>query len=267
MRIVAIDWSGDVSNAPKKIWRADFENGLPISVPKNGRGADETAEDLCRLAQKTRDLVVGLDFAFSFPHSYCQEMGWQTGLDVWSAAESDGEYWLRDCPPPFFGRKGSRRTEGRSLFRKTEKSLELRGIHPKSVFQIAGGGQVGTGSIRGMRILKLLKGCGFSVWPFDGSTPPLVVEIYPRLLTGEVNKSDKSTREKYLQSSRFESLGRDWLRVAAESEDSFDAAVSAFEMARSSDDFRVLSLQTDPEVRLEGQIWQPQATNQATWFH
>src|SRR5947207_2673911 len=73
--------------------------------------------------------------------------------------------------------------------RRTDRDVPgIGGIRPKSVFQIGGAGAVGTGSIRGMSLLKRLSDAGFAVWPFDSAQFPLVVEIYPRLLTGSVKK-------------------------------------------------------------------------------
>ena len=69
---------------------------------------------------------------------------------------------------------------------------------PKSGFKIADAGQVGTGSIRGIPYLTQLRAAGIAVWPFDPPTRPLVVEIYPRLLTGPIVKSSAVQRADYL---------------------------------------------------------------------
>ena len=43
----------------------------------------------------------------------------------------------------------------------------MKGIQPKSPFQVGGSGSVGTGSLRAMEwLLKLWEG-GFRVWPFE----------------------------------------------------------------------------------------------------
>ena len=72
------------------------------------------------------------------------------------------------------------------------------GSQPKSVFQLVGGGQVGRGSLYGMQALHRLAAAGFRIWPFDEGGLPLVVEVFPRLLTGLVIKSRQSERERYL---------------------------------------------------------------------
>ena len=86
-----------------------------------------------------------------------------------------------------------------------------------------------------MAALHRLTGAGFRIWPFDPMALPLVVEIYPRVLTGPVRKNRPSERERY--------LGRvpmrpDLGRLAAASEDAFDAAVSAAVMAARVEELR-----------------------------
>ena len=45
------------------------------------------------------------------------------------------------------------------------------GLSPKSIFQLAGPGAVGPGSLRGMPLLTTLRDRGFAVWPFDPVGP------------------------------------------------------------------------------------------------
>jgi hypothetical protein len=115
-----------------------------------------------------------------------------------------------------------------------------------------GAGQVGPGSLYGMQALHRLAGGGFSVWPFDVPELPLVVEIYPRLLTGTVVKSDRAARIRYIE-ERSPELAL--VQTAVSSEDAFDAAVSALAMAASVDE--LLGLEAVPEFSLEGCIWAP----------
>jgi hypothetical protein len=81
---------------------------------------------------------------------------------------------------------------------------------------------------------------------------PLVVEIFPRVLTGPVRKNSPSERERYLGTVP---MRPDLGRLAAASEDAFDAAVSAVVMAARIDELRVLP--DAPGYELEGKIWQP----------
>jgi hypothetical protein len=127
----------------------------------------------------------------------------------------------------------------------------------KSVFQIGGAGAVGTGSIRGMPHLLTLAEHGFSIWPFDAVQPPCVIEIYPRGLTGPVNKSRWAARLALLH-RRFASQPEAMLERAAGSEDAFDSAVSALVMAKHLDQIARLPATTDPDFAIEGRVWKPQ---------
>ena len=141
--------------------------------------------------------------------------------------------------------------------RHTDKlASEPKGSIAKSVFQIGGAGTVGTGSIRGMPHLATLHTAGFSIWPFHEVRTPLVIEIFPRLLTGPVKKSDYAAREAYL-AQRFPEIDEAFAYKAASSEDAFDAAVSAVIMSRHVDEIFALTATRDPRERIEGRIWWP----------
>ena len=210
-------------------------------------------------------MAVGLDFAFSFPRWFAEGRGATSVEEVWDLVAKQGESWLRDCPHPFFGRPGSRRPTHRELFRHTERRARKHtDLSPKSIFQIGGGGQVGTGSIRGIPHLAALREAGFSIWPFhDARTPteirtPLVIEIYPRLLTGDVIKSSFDERQEHLTGERFPEIDSALACKAASSEDAFDAAVSAVVMSRHVQEIAALTQSRDPTELIEGAIWWPQ---------
>ena len=97
-------------------------------------------------------------------------------------------------------------------------------------------GAVGTGSIRGMPHLARLRTEGFSIWPFHEARPPLVLEIYPRLLTGDVIKADFDAREAYLAKAECPEIDDSLACKVMHSEDAFDAAVSAVVMSRHLDE-------------------------------
>jgi hypothetical protein len=103
-----------------------------------------------------------------------------------------------------------------------------------------------------MGALHRLAAGGFRIWPFDAPGLPLVVEIFPRLLTGAVTKSSQRERARYLAALAMPSALR---RLAVSSEDAFDAAVSGLVMAASVDE--LLALRHEPDYALEGKIWQP----------
>lgn len=254
MRIFAADWSGKVKRAEEFLWLAEVWNGHLVDL-RSGLGRPELVDKLVALASEDARMVVGLDFAFSFPRWWCDERGWSNALEVWAAMAAEGESLLADCAEPFWGRPGKANPHGPDRrYRRTD--LEEGSGGAKSVFQIGGAGAVGTGSIRGMPHLLTLAQNGFGVWPFTGDWPR-VIEIYPRALTGPVNKSRWGSRHAFLF-ERFPEQPSDLLERAAGSEDSFDAAVSALVMSRHQADLEELAALPDLDYSVEGKIWRPQ---------
>jgi len=238
-------------------------------------------------------------------------------FDFWKkVAAGQGERWLaRECedvarderfwgkphkrPEQFCGEGYRRMMRGTDWENKVAQSLEggdavraakMKGITPKSPFQIGGSGSVGTGSLRAMPFLLRLREAGFKVWPFEdaaleakdksrssarmttrkatgtakakASAMPLVVEMYTRLMTGAVAKSNEAARKKYLAAKRKEDvlyarISRGVMKKAEGSEDAFDALVSMVEMVRQKEDFGGLRATKDAELRLEGITWRP----------
>lgn len=251
--VIAIDWSGAARRAEKKIWLAESRGGLPQRV-EDGRDRGAIARHLAQLAERDRDLIVGIDFAFSMPAWFLRQRGIASAHELWARmAAGECEEWLRDpLSPPFFGRRGTRRPRGVELFRHEERSSGA-----KSVFQVGGPGAVGTASLRGMPVLHELHAAGFSIWPFDPPARPLVVEIYPRACYDEpVTKSCRDARAEYV-AAHCAHLPPELARPAVESDDAFDATVAAIAMERHLPDFAALSPCDDPLMRLEGAIWRP----------
>ncbi|MFN0242003.1 MAG: hypothetical protein ACKVWV_03855 [Planctomycetota bacterium] len=266
LSFLAVDWSGAIAGVRRKLWLAEVRGGR-IARLECGRDREELIRFLIALGHDEPRIVVGLDFAFSFPRWFVAEHAASSAPEMWSIVRREGERWLRVCPPPFFGRLGSTRPSiepTRTLFRRTESAhLPVRGIGPKSVFQVNGAGSVGTGSLRGMPWLQVLRDAGFAIWPFDAPRLPLVVEIYPRYLTGRVAKSRARARKLFIEAFAPE----DALPIrerAASSEDAFDAAVSALRMARCARSFESLSRGADADTLAEGRIWVPQTG--AAWL-
>jgi len=255
-----------------------------------GRTRDEVAEWLIAMARETPRMVVGFDFCFSFPGWFVQEMGCADAPAFWELVERrHGELWLaRECADARFwgkagaGRDGKRPAEfsGERLHRmlratdidckiaaiipEAERAARVRGIAPKSVFQIGGAGAVGTASLRGMPVLRRLREAGFRVWPFDepDAARPMVVEMYTRLNTGAVRKSNGEARAAYLKRRRAEdamyaTLPRGVLAKARGSEDAFDALVSLMVMTARRRQFARLRMPKYPGYRVEGWTWAP----------
>ena len=253
---------------------------------ESGRTRDETGDWLIARAEKDPALLVGFDFCFGFPAWFVQEVGAATGPEFWQVAGQRGEEWLsREGPDHakdlrFWGKPHKRPAEfsGTQIHRMLratdidcklaahipdeERALRIKGITPKSVFQIGGSGSVGTASLRGMPLLLRLRSAGFRVWPFDQprAGSPLVVEMYTRLNTGPVHKSNPEARARYLLRKRAEdpayaALPRAALAKARASEDAFDALVSCMVMTAQRSCFYTLPQPRDPKFVLEGWTW------------
>jgi hypothetical protein len=261
--IIAIDWSGDksVGGQRRKIWIADWHNGVVTLT--SGRTREETADYLIAAARETPDMVVGLDFAFSYPAWFVREQGSKSAPEFWEfVASGKGEEWLSTSNSFCWGRKGIRCPEGHRApqwmgFRQTDREISLGGIQPKSPFQIGGAGAVGTGSLRGIPIIHRLRKEGFSIWPFMAPRFPVALEIYPRLFTGKGTKSNRGFRAHHLCQASFSSLPKDVKMKAEASEDAFDALCSVIGMKEHGSEFGRLERESDPTIKLEGRIWSP----------
>lgn len=304
-RVVAVDWSGDRSAAGqrRKIWAAVWTKNpahRERTATNGARGVyggrvrlegGRTREELCRWliasSWETPRMVVGLDFCFSFPAWFVRdEMGCADGPEFWDLVErGHGEQWLaRGNPDRRFWGKHPKPEEfcGDRLHRmlratdidcklaaripEAERAARVKGIGPKSVFQIGGAGSVGTASLRGMPVLRRLREAGFRVWPFDRAGLregfPMVVEMYTRLNTGPVHKSNAAARAEYLRQRRREdaayaALPRGVLERARAGEDAFDALVSCMTMTARRGEFAGLAMPLDPECKVEGWTWAP----------
>ncbi len=305
-RFVGIDWSGrvDAPGQRRHIWAGVWTRAVSGKVRvqlEAGRTREEVGDWLLALGQETPRMVVGIDCCFSFPAWFVHELGCATVFDFWRLVNSGlGEHWLRrhavDSPeelardPRFWGAPHKRPAffagEGfRSMFRHAdwdnkiaqalengdpERAAKMKGITPKSPFQIGGSGSVGTGSLRAMPTLARLHEAGWSVWPFqdaalagEAEAPrPLLAEMYTRLMTGAVAKSNAGARKRYLAERRredavFAPVSRAVMREAEGSEDAFDALVSTLEMVRHASEFPQLRATRDPGLLLEGNTWRP----------
>ena len=305
-RFVGVDWSGriDLPGQRRHIWAGVWTCSPAGKVKvglEAGRTRAEVGDWLLRLAAETPRMVVGIDCCFSFPAWFLEELGCATVFDFWRLVNSGfGERWLtrhavgspgamtRDLRfwgaphkrPALFAGQGFR-----SMFRYAdwdnkiaqalangdpERAAKMKGITPKSPFQIGGSGSVGTGSLRAMPMLARLHDAGWRVWPFEDaalstgeeSPRPLLVEMYTRLMTGAVAKSNAIARKHYLaqrgrEDELFAPVGRAVMRKAEGSEDAFDALVSTLEMVRHAEGFPRLRATADPDLRLEGNTWRP----------
>ena len=261
VRCIAVDWSGAAKTSAQKkgIWIAEAVNGELLHL-ESGCTRDEVIDILVKEIQ-SRNVVIGLDFAFSFPEWYLQWWGLRSVWDLWELAGQEGEGWLKEKPYPFWGGGGTTKPpmrEGHTEYRETEEDLRSQGYPPQSTFKLGLPGSVGTGTVRGLSALTRLQDAGAAIWPFDVPGLPMVVEIYPRLLTGEVVKSSHKARIDYL-ARRYRALDLQSrpARNMVVSDDAFDAGVSALVMSAHAGDFAMLERATEPPKSLEGEIWSP----------
>jgi hypothetical protein len=297
-RLVAVDWSGDKGPGQrKKIWAGVWTRGAQGNVAggsvilEDGRSREELTAWLIAMAAETPRMVVSIDCCFSYPAWFVEEQGCGTVFEFWRhVAAGQGERWLgttcteAERDTRFWGRP-HKRPEGfsgegyRTMLRGTDwenkvsqglpggdaaRAALMRGIQPKSPFQIGGSGSVGTGSLRAMEWLLRLWEAGFRVWPFEDAEAgrPLLVEMYTRLLTGPVAKSNAVARAAYLALRRdsdelYAGLEEDVVAKAEGSEDGFDALVCCMEMVRWQGEFAGLRATVDEGLRLEGITWRP----------
>jgi hypothetical protein len=253
MRTIAIDWSGAAKHAADKIWIADVQDGRLVDL-FNGLDRDGVVQWLIDNTKSQSDTYVGLDFAFSFPAWFVEEFGGAPQL--WQRIKSDEvTFWERTKTGPFHG---THRPFDQSMYESKERITD-RAVKSKSVFQVSGIGSVGTGSIRGMARLAALDEAGFSIWPFthhEGAAT--VLEIYPKVFTGDIVKSNAPARLEYVrQHNELERYDAFVHRLASSSEDAFDAVVSAFGLWEHLEELATLPTIDDPQLLLEGIIWAP----------
>ncbi len=294
-RFVGIDWSGRVDAAGQRrhiwagIWTVLTTGRVKVQL-EAGRTRDEVGDWLTSQARGTPRMVIGIDCCFSYPAWFVREQGCTDLLEFWRlVAGGKGEEWLHAaCEDRRFWGKPHKRPQAfggegfRTMFRHAdwdnkiaqslengdpERAAKMKGITPKSPFQIGGSGSVGTGSLRAIPVLLRLHDAGFRVWPVEAAAfaeepRPLLVEVCTRLMTGAVAKSNPEARKRYLAARRredplFAHVGRAVMRKAEGSEDAFDALLTTVEMVRHAEEFPRLQATPDPQLRLEGNTWRP----------
>lgn len=221
------------------------------------------------LADKARaeeTVVIGLDFAFSFPEWYLQHRQLVGARGLWGLAGAEGEEWLNGNTWPFWGRCGRYLKFPEDLgqhpqFRRTEE--DHPDFQPSSVFHVSGGGDVGTGTIRGLPALSRLQAAGAAIWPFNNANPggATVIEIYPRLfygraLTNNGSVQGRNDRTNFLEENHPH-LEQHWKDTMIGSADAFDAGVSALVMSEHAGELCHLQAAAQPPYSVEGIIWSP----------
>ncbi|HEX5939136.1 MAG TPA: hypothetical protein VFZ12_02155, partial [Dehalococcoidia bacterium] len=175
MRVIAIDWSGRKKYAHRHIWAAEAAGARVIRLAC-GLSREDIGGWLIEERSKGKPMIVGLDFAFSMPEWFLARERMASAPELWEHVATEGEKWLAECLPPFWGRPGRRRLGEGPWLRDTDALAVSGSIGAKSVFQVGGAGAVGTGSIRGMPLLHWLRAAGWNIWPFDPPGQQTVIE-------------------------------------------------------------------------------------------
>src|SRR5947207_10355842 len=118
VRVVAVDWSGRATHEHRHLWMAEMEDGSPGRLA--GASRAEAVDRLLDWAEHDPELIVGLDFSFSFPAWFMRQHRFGSAVEAWSATTLQRE-WLETCPHPFWGRPGRPCPRNVELLRRSEQ--------------------------------------------------------------------------------------------------------------------------------------------------
>jgi len=265
-RTVGVDWSGaaDPRAAARTIWLAVVEDGRIVGL-ETGRGRAATIARLIELVFEEPETVIGLDFCFSAPAWFLDQMGMRSAGELWRWAEAgcarDSAFVLsRDAP--FWG-PGIRVRPPRAgdPLRRTEHEVARPGAQPGSIFQLSGPGSVGAQSLHGMPGLLALCDAGVSIWPFDPPRLPCAVEVFPRVMARVLSPDAAHVSGRGLRRdvcARYADALGDVRGVLEEDQDAFDAAVTALALERGRDLVRQLEEGREHADPREGAIVVPE---------
>lgn len=212
----AVDWSGASGERHKGIAVAIIGAADPAPTLVRPGHVWSRIEVLHWLLDETPpDTLIGFDLGQSLAHADRGAFfpGWadspETARDLWALVESIcadephlGVSTFVDHPQAsrYFRRHGLREGDlfgaegmpgGRGRMRVTEHAQALAGCRPTSNFNLVGAGQVGKGSLSGMRLFHRLPG-DVAVWPMDALPKAggrVVVEIYTTLAAMAAGRS------------------------------------------------------------------------------
>ena len=221
-------------------------------------------------------VLVGLDFAFSFPRRDTDEFfpgvpdpdAPSTAFDLWRRVDKicedtedfyAGTFVEDERYAPYF--QGGDQYEHR--LRMTDERCDQKGWgRPETVFKLVGPTQVGKGSLAGMRVLHHLRRevSRLCIWPFDrlpkSRSVAVVVEVYPgafvRMSGAEAGKvRDMETLNRILEFYDSEPLRDDVLEGKAD-DNKADALIVAAALRRLS---------------RKGKFWNPPGLRDARRWH
>ena len=197
-----IDWSGDKNKFQKgiKVAYLGKENINPkiIDPPNMDRYWNRSSIiEYLKNLNSNKLYLIGFDFAFSYPYedykNYFVDLNnspdsakklWDF-IDVHNDENSNyygGNIWKNKMICEYYNSPVKKGLKFKSRRRITEIYAK-KICSPSPTFNCVGPGAVGTGSLAGMRVLKILKN-KYNIWPFDNlknQTKSVIVEIFPTL--------------------------------------------------------------------------------------
>lgn len=286
-RFVGVDWSG--ARGPRlpglQVAMATAGRRPPCLVPPSDGRKNWTrgvfTDWLVETLSGNDRVLVGLDFAFSFPRRDRGEFfpdvsdpdAPSTAFDLWRRVDDlcgakgkdfyAGTFVEEDWYAPYFLLPGKRGARYKHRLRMTDERCHCMGLgRPETVFKLVGQRQVGKGSLAGMRVLHCLrrKLPHLCIWPFDrlpkSRSVAVVVEVYPgafvRMSGAEAGKvRDMETLNRIMEFYDSEPLRDDVLEGRAD-DNKADALIVAAALRHLS---------------RKGKVWNPPGLRDARRCH
>ena len=281
-RFVGVDWSGARGPGLPGLQVAMATAGRcpPCLVPPPDGRKNWTrgvfTDWLVETLSGNDRVLVGLDFAFSFPRRDTGEFfpgvpdpdAPSTACDLWQRVDKicedtedfyAGTFVEDERYAPYF--QDGARYEHR--LRMTDEHCDQKGLgRPETVFKLVGPTQVGKGSLAGMRVLHHLRRqvSHLCIWPFDrlpkSRSVAVVVEVYPgafvRMSGAEAGKvRDMETLNRIMEFYDSEPLRDDVLEGKVD-DNKADALIVAAALRRLS---------------RKGEVWNPPGLCDARRWH
>lgn len=265
-----VHWVQPKNVIPGAWWVVTLADESVAVVPREFASNEEVVD---HFRETDGPVLAGLAFCFSAPHSFLQEPGRESMVEMWN--------WARAHPPksahlpePFVRcapndeLREPQAVGADRLFRSTEREIyEGLGIRPASIFDVGGEGSVGALALSGMPLLAdLREELDARIWPLDkpeSGTKLTCVEIFPRALWSSIYPAESPGSKKNimrranfvadLQDEDIEISPHDAARFVND-ERAFDALVTAWALSRFGGS---LAPRPGNTAALEGSIWLP----------
>ena len=267
-RCVAVDWSGRANESGQlaNIWVAEAVRNDLIRL-RSGLTRDEVTEWLVELVRAGEPVIIGLDFAFSFPQWYLEHRQLGGGTRALGPSRTRGRgvaerQYLSLLGPAGQVQENPGMTCGDDP--NSGKQTKTDRVFDQCPFsRFMEGEQSAQGPSAACRHSPRLRDAGAAIWPFNDANPgrATVVEIYPRLfygmrLTNNGSVQGRNHRANFLE-ERYPHLGQHWKDAMTGNDNAFDAGVSALAMSQHAGELCRLQGAAEPPYSVEGDIWPP----------